>query len=253
GRVAGAHRAVRIHLRRRARDGHFVPAGVVADRDIERRLRTAAHRHGSGGTIRRRRALDHPRQAHPDHLPNTAGESRKAHAARFGSARETDGAGQQASSKTSPSSVGSSDLAGRRDGAMRRAGLCALLGALALSASAVAAVDALAIAELADGNGIHLEAVEQLGARQLHVPVSPAALPPPVDVRILLPTDYATATDSAYPVLYLFHGTSGRASDWVNFGDAERTTAGLPLIVVMPDAGFNGDGGGWFTNWFNGG
>jgi len=136
---------------------------------------------------------------------------------------------------------------------MRRAGLCALLGALALSASAVAAVDALAIAELADGYGIHLEAVEQLGARQLHVQVSTAALQHPVDVRILLPTDYATATDSAYPVLYLFHGTSGRASDWVNFGDAERTTAGLPLIVVMPDAGFNGDGGGWFTNWFNGG
>jgi S-formylglutathione hydrolase FrmB len=25
------------------------------------------------------------------------------------------------------------------------------------------------------------------------------------------------------------------------------------MIVVMPDAGFNGDGGGWFANWFNGG
>jgi S-formylglutathione hydrolase FrmB len=37
------------------------------------------------------------------------------------------------------------------------------------------------------------------------------------------------------------------------FGHAAETTAGLPLIVVMPDAGFDGDGGGWFTDWFNGG
>jgi S-formylglutathione hydrolase FrmB len=51
------------------------------------------------------------------------------------------------------------------------------------------------------------------------------------------------------PVLYLFHGTSGRASDWVTTGEAEQATAGLPLIVVMPDAGFDGNGGGWFTNW----
>ena len=52
-------------------------------------------------------------------------------------------------------------------------------------------------------------------------------------------------------MLYLFHGTSGRASDWVNSGDAEHATEGLPLIVVMPDAGFDGNGGGWFTNWVN--
>ena len=54
-------------------------------------------------------------------------------------------------------------------------------------------------------------------------------------------------------MLYLFHGTSGRASDWVMSGNAVETTADLPVIVVMPDAGFDGDGGGWFANWFNGG
>ena len=57
---------------------------------------------------------------------------------------------------------------------------------------------------------------------------------------------------SARCVLYVSHGTSGRASDWVNFGNAEETTADLPLIVVMPDARFDGDGGGWFAN-LNGG
>jgi S-formylglutathione hydrolase FrmB len=73
-----------------------------------------------------------------------------------------------------------------------------------------------------------------------------------VDVRILLPAAYASETRD-YPVLYLFHGTSGRASDWIDAGAAEASTAGLPLIVVMPDCGFDGDGGGWFADWFNAG
>jgi S-formylglutathione hydrolase FrmB len=75
------------------------------------------------------------------------------------------------------------------------------------------------------------------------------ALGRPVDVRILLPRGYDPDAARRYPVLYLFHGTSGRASDWVEMGDAEATTEGLPLITVMPDAGFDGDGGGWFTDW----
>ena len=106
---------------------------------------------------------------------------------------------------------------------------------------------------LHDGHGIHVETVEQIDARQLAVHVSTDALQHPVDVRILLPARYDATPGRRYPVLYLFHGTSGRASDWVTLGDAVATTATLPLIVVMPDAGFDGDGGGWFANWFNGG
>lgn len=102
-------------------------------------------------------------------------------------------------------------------------------------------------------HGIHVESVQQIDERQLAVRVSTNALQQPVDVRVLLPERYAEQPERRYPVLYLFHGTSGRASDWVNFGRAAETTARLPLIVVMPDAGFDGDGGGWFANWFNGG
>jgi len=101
----------------------------------------------------------------------------------------------------------------------------------------------------ADANGIHVISVRQLDDRQYDVAVLPSALGRPVDVRILVPADYAAHPGGRYPALYLFHGTSGRASDWVKSGDAEATTKGLPLIVVMPDAGFDGDGGGWFTNW----
>ena len=100
-----------------------------------------------------------------------------------------------------------------------------------------------------DAAGIHVVSVTRLDDRQYNVRVLSTALRRAVDVRILLPADYAQNSTARFPVLYLFHGTSGRASDWVTLGDAEKTTAPLELITVMPDAGFDGDGGGWFTNW----
>jgi S-formylglutathione hydrolase FrmB len=133
--------------------------------------------------------------------------------------------------------------------AIGRAALLTILTAIA----ARAAIAVPELANLRDGHGIHVESARQLDPRQLDVQVSTAALQQPVDVRILLPEGYADDRERRYPVLYLFHGTSGRPSDWINFGNAEQSTAGLPLIVVLPDAGFDGDGGGWFTNWYNGG
>jgi pimeloyl-ACP methyl ester carboxylesterase len=69
-----------------------------------------------------------------------------------------------------------------------------------------------------------------------------------VHVNVLLPEGYATSS-VCYPVLYLFHGTSGGADDWLASGNAAAPTDAYPMIVVMPDAGFNFDGGSWFTNW----
>lgn len=131
-----------------------------------------------------------------------------------------------------------------------RVGVRAVLALLVWVAS-VAGV-AAAPPVFRDAAGVHVETVTALGARQLDVLVSTAALDQAVDVRILLPAGYEAET-RAYPVLYLFHGTSGRAADWVTLGDAEASSAGLPLIVVMPDCGYDGDGGGWFADWFNGG
>lgn len=103
-------------------------------------------------------------------------------------------------------------------------------------------------ATFADAAGLHVEAVQRIDDRELDVTVSTAALGRAVHVRLLLPSGY-DASRRRFPVLYLFHGTSGRASDWTTNGDVEAATAGLPVIVVMPDAGFDGNGGGWFTNW----
>ena len=123
-------------------------------------------------------------------------------------------------------------------------GLVVLVLVGGLSPSAQAAMPAV---EFGDAAGIHVESVTRVSPRQYDISVSTAALGRAVDVRVLVPDGYDAT--SPLPVLYLFHGTSGRASDWVETGEAEQATASLPLIVVMPDAGFDGNGGGWFTDW----
>jgi S-formylglutathione hydrolase FrmB len=106
---------------------------------------------------------------------------------------------------------------------------------------------------LHDGDGIHVASLQALDSRLLAASVTTPALPGVANVRILLPSGYAAHPRRRYPVLYLLHGTSGGAADWTTKGAAEQTTAGLPLIVVMPDIALNDNGGGWCTNWYNGG
>ena len=122
---------------------------------------------------------------------------------------------------------------------------------IALAALATASAPAGAIA-FADGFGLHIRSVRTLDSRLISVSLASSAIPGPANVRILLPTGYASHPHRRYGVLYLLHGTSGSAADWTVSGGAEQTTAGRPLIVVMPDIGLNGDGGGWCTNWVTG-
>lgn len=128
---------------------------------------------------------------------------------------------------------------------------CLLLaGAGALVAPAALAVPSATTRTVSfhDSPGIHVVAATQDDSRLWKLTVSSPALGRTVRVDVLLPSGYADSS-RRYPVLYLFHGTSGGPDDWVDSGGVEATTAGLPLIVVMPDAGFDDDGGGWFTNW----
>jgi S-formylglutathione hydrolase FrmB len=98
--------------------------------------------------------------------------------------------------------------------------------------------------------GITVLSANPVGDREWQLTVSTAALSQPVRVDILLPEGYSSSA-AHYPVLYLYHGTSGGANDWIDFGNAVAATEPYPLIVVMPDAGYNGDGGSWFTNWWD--
>jgi S-formylglutathione hydrolase FrmB len=104
-----------------------------------------------------------------------------------------------------------------------------------------------------DGAGLHVASERALDARLLALSVTTPALTGSANVRVLLPAGYGAHPNQRYPVLYLLHGTSGGAADWTTMGGAEATTAGLPLIVVMPDIAQNDDGGGWCTDWYNGG
>lgn len=129
---------------------------------------------------------------------------------------------------------------------VRRTGIVVLAFlAWLLTPATVRAADGLTFHQ---ASGIRVLNATRIDRRQYDVSVSTAALGRAAHVRVLVPADYGETRDRL-PVLYLFHGTSGRASDWVEHGNAEDATAGRRLIVVMPDAGFGGDGGGWFTNW----
>lgn len=102
---------------------------------------------------------------------------------------------------------------------------------------------------LAVGEGyvgeIRVEERLELSSRLIEYKLSTPALADPTSVRVLLPEKVEAIR--RYPVLYLLHGGVGDYRDWVRGGDVERLTAGLPLIVVMPDGGRVG----WYTNWFN--
>lgn len=132
--------------------------------------------------------------------------------------------------------------------------LCALVAVTFVGlGSLFAAVAAHASPVLSPGDGLQVGEVRQLDPRLLEAALTTTALPSVAHVRILLPEGYESEPGRRYPVLYLLHGTEGNASDWTRVGGAEQITAGQPLIVVMPDTALNKNGGGWCTNWVNGG
>jgi S-formylglutathione hydrolase FrmB len=125
-----------------------------------------------------------------------------------------------------------------------RAGLAAALAVLCTAADAAAQTAPRASS---DGQGLHVVAAAQIDPRLVDLTVSTAALAAPVHVRILVPAGYAAHAGRRFPVLYLLHGAFDDYRSWTDKGAAERITAGLPLIVVMPEGG----NGGWYTNWVN--
>ncbi|HWA65395.1 MAG TPA: alpha/beta hydrolase family protein [Mycobacteriales bacterium] len=130
---------------------------------------------------------------------------------------------------------------------------CLLLALVTLSLAVVATISSAAPApapHLRSGHGLHVTAVRRVDAREVNATVDTAALGKPVNVRVLLPTGYASHVARRYPTLFLYAGTGENANSWTAYGDIEGLTRSLPLIVVMPDVGF-GVGDGWFSNWLD--
>ena len=59
----------------------------------------------------------------------------------------------------------------------------------------------------------------------------------------LLPENYENREQEHFPVLYMLHGLSQNYTVWPMLG-IPQATAGLDLIVVMPDGG-----NAWYINW----
>ena len=110
-----------------------------------------------------------------------------------------------------------------------------------------AAAALLAPAASARAEDLKVVAVKQMDARLREYTLHTDALAADTHVRVLLPDGYDTAR--RYPVLYLLHGCCDDYKSWTDKGDAEKITAGLPLIVVMPDAGQ----AGFYSDWYNAG
>src|SRR3954447_4895261 len=113
--------------------------------------------------------------------------------------------------------------------------LCLLAAAPATAASASLAVTGRA----------------QLSPRLSEVTISTPSFDFPARVRILVPDGYNPNSKRRYPVLYLLHGSFATSASWTDTGDAERITAGQPLIVVMPPMTGKGNAGGWASDWRN--
>ena len=79
-------------------------------------------------------------------------------------------------------------------------------------------------------------AVEQLDERLVDLTIESTSVGR-VKVRLLLPTRFDEQPDTTWPVLYLLHGATDDHATWTEQTDVADLTAGLGLLVVMPDAG----------------
>ena len=71
--------------------------------------------------------------------------------------------------------------------------------------------------------------------------------PARVHVEVLLPPGYSAGPRTRYPVLYLLYGHGGSYLDWANHGVERIIDAVDPnVIVVMPDAGYDG----FYSDWY---
>ena len=73
----------------------------------------------------------------------------------------------------------------------------------------------------------------------------------PLRIDVILPTGYSQHPKRRYPVLYALPGTSSTADQWLDAMDTVQQTKALDLIVVAVDGGYDGNGGGWYTNWLD--
>ena len=126
--------------------------------------------------------------------------------------------------------------------------LAGLALALAVPHAAAAPAPATPSPDAYGPGDLRLERTRAVDDRAVDHTFTTPALAGPTTVRVVLPAGYDAAAGTRYPVLLLLHGGAGGYTDWHAEG-VDRLTAGLPLIVVLPDAGRSA----WYTDWHNNG
>ncbi|MGW2343318.1 alpha/beta hydrolase [Streptomyces sp. NPDC001661] len=119
--------------------------------------------------------------------------------------------------------------------------LAALLLTLGSAPSAVAATRAKPAAEVVD--------VTQVADRQVDLSVRASALGGrTVKVRLLTPDGWNPDDRTKHwPTLWLLHGCCGDYTSWTNMTDVASADSLRDVLVVMPEAGWNG----WYSDWWN--
>jgi len=95
----------------------------------------------------------------------------------------------------------------------------------------------------------HVVAVHRLSAHVRDLVVWSPAMRSEETVRLLVPHGWRRDPDRTWPVLWLLHGcceTEGYSA-WARNTDVEELTRDLPVIVVMPPAGWDG----FYSDWLN--
>ncbi|MGW2592875.1 alpha/beta hydrolase [Streptomyces sp. NPDC001515] len=128
--------------------------------------------------------------------------------------------------------------------------LLTLVSAPPLTARASAAPPgAGAGVEAGASRGAEVTAVTRVADRQVDLSVRSAALGGrTVKVRLLTPDGWAPGERSRrWPTLWLLHGCCGDYTSWTAQTDVARTESLRDVLVVMPEAGWNG----WYSDWWN--
>ncbi|TDT31419.1 S-formylglutathione hydrolase FrmB [Streptomyces sp. BK208] len=102
------------------------------------------------------------------------------------------------------------------------------------------------------GTGAEVVAVTQVADRQVDLSVRSTALGGrTVDVRLLTPDGWSPHARGGHrqhwPTLWLLHGCCGDYTSWTSMTDVAETESLSDVLVVMPEAGWNG----WYSDWWN--
>ncbi|MFF4823730.1 alpha/beta hydrolase [Streptomyces sp. NPDC001312] len=99
--------------------------------------------------------------------------------------------------------------------------------------------------------GAEVVATTQVADRQVDLSVRSAALGGrTVKVRLLTPDGWNPSDRRQHwPTLWLLHGCCGDYTSWTALTDVARIDSLRNVLVVMPEAGWNG----WYSDWWNDG